>query len=321
MAPQLQIRFIMRTTLFSLSACAMLVATSLVGCAPGAEDEDSDDWIDEDAEAISVAGSWRPTSAATASADRQFVRYDGATSWDGGRHCGGSLLSGTRGLGDYLRSNFRGVTSYGGYSCRPNTADNSQMSVHGTGRALDVFIPTTGGAADNTKGDEVANWLIANAQSIGVQLVIWDRSIWNASRPAGSKLRGYGGPNPHVDHLHVELNTDGAARRTSWFRGGMTAPTPTPTPTPTPAPMETPPPPPPGGVAPRMRVIASFLNLRMSPSASAAVISVMNCGESVQVVGGPTSGWYNITVNGRRGWASGNFLLPESSFRTSMCGG
>jgi hypothetical protein len=206
------------------------------------------------------------------------------------------------------------------------------MSVHGTGRAIDVFIPLSRGDADNTLGDEVANWLVSNAQAIGVQLVIWDRSSWNGSRSSGSKLRAYGGPHPHHDHLHVELNTDGAARRTPWFRGGATTP-PTMTPsTPTPPPMtpstppsmmtpETPPPPPPGGVSSQMRVFVSALNLRRGPGTSNAIITSMPCGTQLTVLAGPNNGWFQVNYRGTTGWASGNFLLPESAFRSSVCGG
>lgn len=306
-----------------------MVAGVVVGLGCAAVPEDSDDWIDNDEEAIAVAGRWIPTAEATAAGNRQFVRYDGAGAWNGGRNCSGSFLPGTRELGDYLRRNFRGVSSYSGYACRQNTAAPGQLSVHGTGRAIDVFIPLSRGQADNTLGDEVANWLISNAQSIGVQLVIWDRSSWNASRPAGSKLSPYGGPHPHHDHLHVELNLDGAQRRTPWFRGGSLAP-PTPSPggsatTPsspggsatTP---EAPPPPPPGGVAPRMRVFVSALNLRRGPGTTHAIITVMPCGSPLIVVGGPDNGWYQVNYNGTIGWASGNFLLPEANFQRSVCG-
>ena len=80
-------------------------------------------------------------------------------------------------------------------TCRPNTANTSQTSVHGTGRAIDVFIPLYRGAADNTLGDPVAHWLVTHAQEIGVQLVIWDRSIWGPS--TSPDTRPYTGPHPH----------------------------------------------------------------------------------------------------------------------------
>ncbi len=98
--------------------------------------------------------------------------------------------------------------------------NTAYLSVHSIGRAIDLMIPTIGGDADNTAGDAVANWLVENAQRIGVQLVIWDRSSWNASRAPGAKLNPYTGPIPHVDHIHMELSLDAANRRTPFFTSG-----------------------------------------------------------------------------------------------------
>ncbi|MEZ4464481.1 MAG: hypothetical protein R3F43_08225 [bacterium] len=75
-------------------------------------------------------------------------------------------------------ANFRGAR-FEGYACR-QIRGSSGMSVHGTGRALDIFVPLSGGAADNDLGDPIANWLVEHAE-IGVQL-IWDRTIWSGSR-------------------------------------------------------------------------------------------------------------------------------------------
>jgi hypothetical protein len=306
------------------------VAVAALGCA--ADEDDSDDWDEaNDVSEIAVAGRWVPSASAAAAGDRQWARYDDAPSWSGGRNCGGSLLVGTRELGEYLRTSFRGVRAYDGYACRANTANTSQTSLHGTGRALDVYIPLIGGQADNTVGDAVANWLVANAASLGVQLVIWDRSSWNASRGAGAKLRSYGGPHPHHDHLHIELNTDGAARRTAWFRNRSAASTPTSAPPASTPPASTPPaastpartptPTPTPTALPRMRVVTGGLNLRRGAGTSYGVIVAMPCGAAVSVVGGPVSGWYNVEYSGTRGWASGTYLTPEASFRTSVCGG
>jgi hypothetical protein len=172
---------------------------------------------------LSRAGRWVPPSSVVAAGRRQNVSYNGAPSWSGGRNCGGSFSSGARKLGDYLKANFPGARSYGGYSCRPNTANTSQTSVHGTGRAIDLFVPLHNGQADNDLGDPIANWLVENAESIGVQFIVWDRTSWGASR-SGDKHRAYTGPHPHHDHLHIELTIDGGREGTPWFRGGSTTP-------------------------------------------------------------------------------------------------
>jgi hypothetical protein len=197
-----------------------------VGCLSDDADEmpsDDDGIYSEHASEIAIPGAWNPPPFVRDAGRSQYVPYQGPPPWNGGANCGGSLLAGTRQLGDFIKATFPGrVTSYGGYACRPNTANASQTSVHGTGRALDLFVPLAGGQADNTKGDEVANWLVMNAGAIGVQYVIWDRTDWSGHR-GGDKVGGYGGPHPHHDHLHVELTHAGANRLTPWFNGAPAA--------------------------------------------------------------------------------------------------
>ena len=173
---------------------------------------------------VRVSGRYIPPASTVAAGRSQRVSYTGAPAWRRS-NCGGTFRPGTRALAEYLVANFDGARSYGGYSCRPNTANTSQMSVHGTGRAIDLMVRTISGDADNTAGDPIANWLIENAQSIGVQYIIWDRTSWNASR-SGDKHRTYTGPNKHVDHLHIELSPQGAEQNTPWHRDPSNASSP-----------------------------------------------------------------------------------------------
>ena len=184
---------------------------------------------------VAVAGRWAPPAAVLARGDAQNVRRDGSPLIaDGGRcasdnpwacscvhpACSGGL-PGTLDFAAFIRRRFPQITSAGGFECcRQNTGDTRYLSVHSIGRAIDLSIPQVGGDADNTAGDEVANWLIEHAQEIGVQIIIWDRASWNGSRAPGTKLSAYGGPIPHTDHIHMELNLDGAHRRTPFFTSG-----------------------------------------------------------------------------------------------------
>jgi hypothetical protein len=82
----------------------------------------------------------------------------------------------------------------------------------------DVVVLTIDGDADNNTGDEIGNWLVSHAEYVGIQLVIWDHSVWQASLP-DEKLGPYTGPNPHIDHLHVELTRQAAElEATEFFR-------------------------------------------------------------------------------------------------------
>ena len=119
--------------------------------------------------------------------------YDDAGPWNGGASCTGSLTPGAQALGELLVTEYGG--SFQGYNCRPNTADGSQLSVHGTGRAVDFFPPSS------AVGDTAAAFLVDQAAALGIQLVIWNRRDWSCYGGWSS----YGGPNPHTDHVHVEL--------------------------------------------------------------------------------------------------------------------
>jgi len=89
------------------------------------------------------------------------------------------------------------------------------------------------GSAD-PRGNEIDQWLIDNASDLGLQLIIWDKSIWSVKRNPRGRLAPYTGPNSHRDHLHIELNAAGAAASTPWFRNQQ-APVPAPASTPSPA--------------------------------------------------------------------------------------
>jgi len=193
-----------------LRFASSLIGVSLIAACsalPGEEQETS-------TEALAVAGRWKLPSQVAAAGAAVRLKYDGAPNWSS-RACSGKLRSGADRLGEYLEEEFTAISSIGGYACRRNTANRQKMSVHGTGRALDIFIPKIGGSANNGKGDAVANWLVANAAEIGVQLVIWDRTVWQAN---GRSDKQYSGPHPHDDHLHVELTIPGSEMKTAWFR-------------------------------------------------------------------------------------------------------
>jgi len=232
-------------------------------------------------------GGWVIPADISAIGDQQYVAYTGPGPWAGGANCSGGLSAGTREVGDYVKANFAGVSSYGGYACRRNTANSSELSVHGTGRAIDIMIPMAAGRANSAVGDRVANFLVEHAEQIGVQFIIWNRNSWGASRST-PKLRSYGGPVPHTDHIHVELSPEGARRMTAWFADTGNAP-----------------PPPASDTA---TVTATSLNLRSGPSTSYSVLTSMPNGATVTINQGPSNGWYNVTYDGTTGWCSGAYL-------------
>ncbi len=88
---------------------------------------------------------------------------------------------------------FPSITTYGGWR-----ASNDD---HGQGRAIDIMI-------SSDPGWEVANWLVANAEALNVEYVIYQQSIWGSWAPGAGftpmEDRGSITAN-HYDHVHVTV--------------------------------------------------------------------------------------------------------------------
>jgi MYXO-CTERM domain-containing protein len=183
-------RVLFAVALLVLSACAGLV------------DED------ESIESESSTPAWKLPASVRAAGALVRLEYDGAPLWRNGRECTGQLRPGARALGDYIEDAFDQVVRIEGYACRPNTADERFTSVHGIGRAIDIRVPVKSGGADPAAGDPIANWLVLHAAQLGVQRIIWNRTIWRAD---GTNESRYSGKHPHHDHVHAELTEETAA--------------------------------------------------------------------------------------------------------------
>jgi hypothetical protein len=165
-------------------ACALIA-----GCA-ATSDED----IGETESDVRGKPRWQPVSV---TAPNGVGSYDGVS----GERCSGGLKPGSKELGQMLNTRFDNeVSRWDGYACRMNTAARRQLSVHAVGRAIDVMT---------RKGDPIANYLITNSAVLGVQMVIWNRTVWRITR-TGPRSKAYTGPNPHTDHVHVELTREAA---------------------------------------------------------------------------------------------------------------
>lgn len=193
----------------------------------------SESALDSAASEIAIPGPWVPSATARAAAASQRVSVVDPPAVSPLGRCTSTnpfacscthpactpAHPGTRELNTYLLRRYAFLRAGGAYCCRQNSAATRvpTLSVHATGRAIDLMVPMTGGDANNTLGDQVANWLVENASFIGVQRVVWDRAFWNGERGFGLLSSA---SLPHTDHLHVELSVDGAARRTTFFTSG-----------------------------------------------------------------------------------------------------
>lgn len=69
---------------------------------------------------------------------------------------------------------------------------------HPSGRALDIMV-----GGNTALGDQINQWLQANASQLGVQYTLWNQQTWNPGQaPAGMGDRGSPTAN-HMDHVHA----------------------------------------------------------------------------------------------------------------------
>jgi hypothetical protein len=132
----------------------------------------------------------------------------------GGEKCSGGLKEGAKALGAQLKAQFK-FSEVQGYNCR-KIGGSTKMSIHSVGRAIDLMTTNV------TIGDSVANHLVKNAASLGIQRIIWNRTIWQVGG-SGATSKAYSGQSPHTDHVHAELTkaaaTNGPGEATSVDEG------------------------------------------------------------------------------------------------------
>jgi hypothetical protein len=109
-----------------------------------------------------------------------------------------------------LRRTF-GRLPMGGFEPGGVSTGHIEGSAHYQGRAVDVFFrPVT--PANRRHGWAVAHYLVARADDLGIQTVIYDDRIWTAGLRSEAGWREYdepAGPNQptleHRDHVHVDV--------------------------------------------------------------------------------------------------------------------
>lgn len=93
------------------------------------------------------------------------------------------------------------------------------LSEHHEGRAVDWMLDA-GNPTQKAVADSFVAWVTANsgeqARRLGIQYVIWNRTMWRAYAPERG-FTPYTGVSPHTDHIHLSLTWDGAMGRTSWW--------------------------------------------------------------------------------------------------------
>ncbi|MFZ5849092.1 MAG: hypothetical protein ACOYX5_17120 [Actinomycetota bacterium] len=109
-----------------------------------------------------------------------------------------------------------GDLSLGGFAPEGVRDGHQAGSTHYDGRAVDIFVRPVN-EANNRRGWAIAQYLVAHADRLGVQHVIFDARIWSSGARSGQGWRDYdpgdrpgdravGAPR---DHVHVDVHEGG----------------------------------------------------------------------------------------------------------------
>ncbi len=108
-----------------------------------------------------------------------------------------------------------GEQSLGGFAPGGVGQGHGGDSTHYDGRAVDVFFrPVT--EENRREGWILAHWLVAHADQLDIQYVIFDDRFWSAHLARG-QWHPYDAPEPaneilrHLDHVHVDVLGGGPA--------------------------------------------------------------------------------------------------------------
>lgn len=124
--------------------------------------------------------------------------------WERAVECTDGPEPGARALLAWLYEEYRPPgTSLGIYNCR-DVRGSTTTSTHGEGRAVDFGLPVVNGRG-HPLGREIVDRIGPHGARLGVQAIVFDRTIWSAVSPDG---RRYDGAHPHYDHLHIELTRE-----------------------------------------------------------------------------------------------------------------
>lgn len=110
-----------------------------------------------------------------------------------------------------VRATFDDVPD-GGFGPEDQLPGRRPGSAHNAGRAIDYFFRPHTDPAQARAGWRMANWMVANADRLGIRTVIYRDRIWTARRSAqGWREYRFAGRDPgnpinrHLDHVHVDV--------------------------------------------------------------------------------------------------------------------
>lgn len=108
-----------------------------------------------------------------------------------------------------------GDQSLGGFAPGGVGEGHGTNSTHYDGRAIDIFFRPVS-QENRREGWVLAQWLVAHAEDLNIQYVIFDDRFWSVHSSRGL-WHHYDAPEPgnailrHVDHVHVDVLRGGSA--------------------------------------------------------------------------------------------------------------
>lgn len=117
----------------------------------------------------------------------------------GGIRGGSGLTPNAEQLQRLIMQAFPQIRDIGGW--RPPDGFNE----HSSGQALDVMIPNPATPEGKALGNQINQWLLQNADALGIQYDLWQQTQWNPDgTTSGMENRG-GATANHMDHVHVRV--------------------------------------------------------------------------------------------------------------------
>ena len=76
---------------------------------------------------------------------------------------------------------------------------------HSSGQALDVMIPNPDTPEGKALGNQINQWLMQNADALGIQYDLWQQAQWNPDGTTSGMPNRGGATANHMDHVHVRV--------------------------------------------------------------------------------------------------------------------
>lgn len=118
-----------------------------------------------------------------------------------------------------VEAQFPAIQSIGGYR-PPDVTAFGTFTEHSSGEAIDIMIPGWSTPAGKAYGDQIAQWALANADTLGTEWVIWQqKTYYPDGRVQAMGDRGSPTQN-HYDHVHLKTRAKPTSSMRRFGPGG-----------------------------------------------------------------------------------------------------